>query len=197
MNNLIVDTSPDSFHIANNNSNFDSEFNRTTNSYFDSEIDSENSTLFSSTVSPVKKVTRQQILQFWIGVGLSISSSLFIGASFIIKKKALIRLSEGGRRANQGGYGYLRDCLWWSGLLSSIQPYSAKYTTYRCYVIITKIMHVFRSGGWRSCKFHGVHFRSSVPCFYTWRLECSPYCYFIFKISQWKAQFLGKGTFET
>ncbi len=64
-------------------------------------------------------ITERQITQFWIGVGLSISSSVFIGLSFIIKKKALIRLSKGGKRANQGGYGYLKDMLWWSGLLSS------------------------------------------------------------------------------
>jgi hypothetical protein len=43
------------------------------------------------------------LLEFWIGVGLAIASSLFIGTSFIIKKKALIRLSKGGLRANQGG----------------------------------------------------------------------------------------------
>ncbi len=56
---------------------------------------------------------------FWTGVGLSILSSIFIGASFIIKKRALLRLSKQGRRANQGGYGYLKDALWWAGLLSS------------------------------------------------------------------------------
>src|SRR3954463_7400232 len=62
---------------------------------------------------------KQDVVGFWIGVGLSVISSIFIGASFIIKKKALIRLSKGGLRANQGGYGYLKDFLWWAGLLSS------------------------------------------------------------------------------
>lgn len=78
---------------------------------------------FATTTAVNSNVTSQaverQITQFWIGVGLSISSSVFIGLSFIIKKKALIRLSKGGKRANQGGYGYLKDLLWWSGLLSS------------------------------------------------------------------------------
>ncbi|XP_050520979.1 magnesium transporter NIPA2 isoform X2 [Daktulosphaira vitifoliae] len=54
---------------------------------------------------------------YYIGLGLALSSSGFIGASFIIKKKALIQLSLGtGRRAANGGYGYLRNWLWWLGL---------------------------------------------------------------------------------
>ncbi|ODN00835.1 Magnesium transporter NIPA2 [Orchesella cincta] len=76
------------------------------------------------------QLEQQQIIQFWIGVGLSISSSLFIGLSFIIKKKALIRLSKGGRRANQGGYGYLKDLLWWAGLLSMAVGEAANFMAY-------------------------------------------------------------------
>ncbi|XP_050425513.1 magnesium transporter NIPA2 [Adelges cooleyi] len=54
---------------------------------------------------------------YYIGLGLALSSSGFIGASFIIKKKALIHLSLGsGRRAANGGYGYLTNWLWWCGL---------------------------------------------------------------------------------
>lgn len=33
-----------------------------------------------------------QLTQFYIGLGLAVSSSLFIGSSFIIKKKALIKV---------------------------------------------------------------------------------------------------------
>lgn len=58
--------------------------------------------------------------RFWCGLTLAISSCFFIGASFIVKKKALQRLNAtGGVRAGSGGYGYLTDWLWWSGLLSS------------------------------------------------------------------------------
>lgn len=57
---------------------------------------------------------------FYIGVGLAISSCFFIGSSFIIKKKALIRLSRYGEvRASAGGFGYLREWIWWAGLLTS------------------------------------------------------------------------------
>lgn len=66
------------------------------------------------------KTKPYQITDFYIGLGLAISSSLFIGASFIIKKVSLNRLSHGGGlRAGQGGFGYLKDWMWWLGLLTS------------------------------------------------------------------------------
>uniref|UniRef100_A0A3B4Z063 Magnesium transporter NIPA2-like n=1 Tax=Stegastes partitus TaxID=144197 RepID=A0A3B4Z063_9TELE len=43
-------------------------------------------------------------LDFYIGLSLAVSSSAFIGASFILKKKGLLRLaSKGSMRAGQGG----------------------------------------------------------------------------------------------
>lgn len=58
--------------------------------------------------------------EFYIGLALAISSSFFIGSSFIIKKKALIQLNRTGNlRASAGGFGYLRQWLWWAGLLTS------------------------------------------------------------------------------
>ncbi|KAG5674704.1 hypothetical protein PVAND_004656 [Polypedilum vanderplanki] len=56
--------------------------------------------------------------EFYVGLLLAISSSFFIGASFIIKKKGLLRLARIGKRAGQGGFGYLKDIVWWFGLLS-------------------------------------------------------------------------------
>lgn len=59
--------------------------------------------------------------EFYIGLGLAISSSIFIGSSFIIKKLALIRLNRiGGLRASAGGFGYLKEWIWWAGLITSI-----------------------------------------------------------------------------
>ncbi|XP_077983834.1 magnesium transporter NIPA2-like isoform X2 [Glandiceps talaboti] len=55
---------------------------------------------------------------FYIGLGLAISSSLFIGSSFILKKMALIRLSKYAQRAGDGGFGYLKEWIWWAGFLS-------------------------------------------------------------------------------
>lgn len=57
---------------------------------------------------------------FFIGLGLAISSSIFIGSSFIIKKVALKRLhSSGNLRASAGGFAYLKQWMWWLGLLTS------------------------------------------------------------------------------
>ncbi len=61
------------------------------------------------------------LLDFYIGLGLAVGSSIFIGSSFIIKKKALLKLassSEFGQRASEGGYGYLREWLWWMGVIT-------------------------------------------------------------------------------
>ncbi|XP_050304521.1 magnesium transporter NIPA2 [Anthonomus grandis grandis] len=55
---------------------------------------------------------------FYIGLALAISSSIFIGSSFIIKKISLKRLGKGGLRAGAGGYGYLKDWTWWIGFLT-------------------------------------------------------------------------------
>lgn len=66
------------------------------------------------------KTKSYDLTDFYIGLGLAVSSSLFIGASFIIKKVSLNRLSHGGGlRAGQGGFGYLKDWMWWLGLLLS------------------------------------------------------------------------------
>ena len=45
---------------------------------------------------------------------------LFLGSSFIIKKKALIKINNLGHlRASSGGHGYLKQWIWWTGFLSS------------------------------------------------------------------------------
>ncbi|XP_022910531.1 magnesium transporter NIPA2 [Onthophagus taurus] len=55
---------------------------------------------------------------FYIGLGLAISSTIFIGTSFIVKKLALLRLAKNGiLRAGSGGFGYLKEWLWWMGFL--------------------------------------------------------------------------------
>lgn len=55
-----------------------------------------------------------------LGVFLASSSSLFIGASFVVKKHGLRKAADGGRaRAAAGGLGYLRQPLWWVGLATS------------------------------------------------------------------------------
>ncbi|XP_069780815.1 magnesium transporter NIPA3-like isoform X2 [Narcine bancroftii] len=67
----------------------------------------------------------------YIGLILAISSSFFIGVSFILKKKGLLRLAEKGiTRAGHGGYAYLKEWLWWGGLLSMGIGEAANFTAY-------------------------------------------------------------------
>ncbi|KAM7326390.1 hypothetical protein ACRRTK_014868 [Alexandromys fortis] len=55
----------------------------------------------------------------YAGLALAISSSIFIGSSFILKKKGLLQLANKGiTRAGQGGHSYLKEWVWWAGLLS-------------------------------------------------------------------------------
>lgn len=68
---------------------------------------------------------------FYIGLGLALSSSIFIGGSFILKKKGLLKLaSRGSIRAGQGGHAYLREWLWWAGLLSMGVGEAANFAAY-------------------------------------------------------------------
>ncbi|GBM46642.1 Magnesium transporter NIPA2 [Araneus ventricosus] len=68
---------------------------------------------------------------FYFGLSLAVSSSLFIGASFVIKKKGLLRLgSQGQTRAGLGGYGYLKEWIWWAGLLSMGIGEAANFAAY-------------------------------------------------------------------
>ncbi|XP_051646018.1 magnesium transporter NIPA3 isoform X3 [Manacus candei] len=57
--------------------------------------------------------------RLYIGLALAIGSSIFNGSGFILKKKGLLKLADRGvTRAGQGGYSYLKEGLWWAGLLS-------------------------------------------------------------------------------
>jgi len=67
---------------------------------------------------------------FYIGLTLAISSTIFIGASFIVKKVALARLAARGVRSSDGGYGYLTDWVWWLGFLSMALGEAANFLAY-------------------------------------------------------------------
>ncbi|KAL7591194.1 probable magnesium transporter NIPA3 [Lactuca sativa] len=64
------------------------------------------------------------------GLVLALSSSLFIGASFIIKKKGLKKAGASGIRAGSGGYSYLYEPLWWIGLITMIVGEIANFAAY-------------------------------------------------------------------
>lgn len=64
------------------------------------------------------------------GLILALSSSLFIGASFIVKKKGLKRAGATNVRAGLGGYSYLHEPLWWAGMITMIVGEVANFAAY-------------------------------------------------------------------
>ncbi|THG20681.1 hypothetical protein TEA_002302 [Camellia sinensis var. sinensis] len=64
------------------------------------------------------------------GLILAVGSSLFIGASFILKKKGLKRAADSGTRAGVGGYTYLLEPLWWVGMSTMIVGEVANFVAY-------------------------------------------------------------------
>ncbi|KAH1122240.1 hypothetical protein J1N35_005400, partial [Gossypium stocksii] len=52
------------------------------------------------------------------GLILAVSSSVFIGSSFIIKKQGLKKAGASGPRAGQGGHAYLYEHWWWAGMIT-------------------------------------------------------------------------------
>ncbi|XP_022974774.1 probable magnesium transporter NIPA2 [Cucurbita maxima] len=64
------------------------------------------------------------------GFILAVSSSIFIGSSFIIKKKGLMKAGAVGNRAGSGGYSYLYEPMWWAGMISMIVGEIANFAAY-------------------------------------------------------------------
>lgn len=65
-----------------------------------------------------------------MGLVLAVSSSVFIGSSFILKKKGLKRAAANGTRAGFGGYTYLLEPLWWVGLVTMTFGEIANFVAY-------------------------------------------------------------------
>ncbi|KAL5788809.1 hypothetical protein ACOSP7_005758 [Xanthoceras sorbifolium] len=65
-----------------------------------------------------------------IGLILAVASSVFIGASFILKKKGLKQAGASGTRAGVGGYTYLLEPLWWVGMVTMIVGEVANFVAY-------------------------------------------------------------------
>ncbi|CAO2829939.1 unnamed protein product [Amaranthus hypochondriacus] len=64
------------------------------------------------------------------GLVLALSSSFFIGASFIVKKKGLKKAGASGIRAGVGGYSYLYEPLWWIGMITMLVGEIANFAAY-------------------------------------------------------------------
>ncbi|XP_072953979.1 probable magnesium transporter NIPA2 [Typha angustifolia] len=64
------------------------------------------------------------------GFALALSSSAFIGSSFVIKKIGLKKAAVSGTRAGSGGFSYLYEPLWWLGMITMIVGEVANFAAY-------------------------------------------------------------------
>lgn len=64
------------------------------------------------------------------GFALALSSSAFIGSSFIIKKIGLKKAGSYGISAGSGGFSYLYEPLWWLGMMTMIVGEVANFAAY-------------------------------------------------------------------
>ncbi|KAF5738496.1 permease-related family protein [Tripterygium wilfordii] len=64
------------------------------------------------------------------GLVLAVSSSIFIGSSFIVKKKGLQKSGLNGTRAGAGGHSYLYEPWWWAGMITMIVGEVANFAAY-------------------------------------------------------------------
>jgi magnesium transporter len=55
-----------------------------------------------------------------VGISLAVSSGLFIGVSFVLKKTGLLKANVKYNEEAGEGYGYLRNLWWWSGMILMI-----------------------------------------------------------------------------
>ncbi|KAF2147551.1 uncharacterized protein K452DRAFT_304361 [Aplosporella prunicola CBS 121167] len=65
-----------------------------------------------------------------VGIILAITSGLFIGVSFVLKKKGLLRANEKYNEAAGEGYGYLRNWMWWTGMTLMIVGEICNFVAY-------------------------------------------------------------------
>ncbi|CAN1305521.1 Probable magnesium transporter NIPA4 [Linum perenne] len=84
------------------------------------------------------------------GLVLALSSSVFIGASFIVKKKGLKKAGASGVRAGSGGYSYLYEPLWWIGMIT-ILMYFFFCSAVLAHIILRERLHIFGVLGCALC----------------------------------------------
>ncbi|KAG0268647.1 hypothetical protein DFQ27_006149 [Actinomortierella ambigua] len=62
----------------------------------------------------------------FIGMGIAIASGLFIGSSFVLKKKGLLRANAIAGE----GHAYLKSPMWWSGMILMIVGEACNFIAY-------------------------------------------------------------------
>ncbi|RMZ86097.1 hypothetical protein DV737_g74, partial [Chaetothyriales sp. CBS 132003] len=87
-----------------------------------------NSTSSSST-SDLDKTTRPSAYKA-VGLTLAVSSGLFIGTSFVLKKMGLLKANAKYKEEAGEGYGYLKNAYWWTGMTLMIVGEICNFVAY-------------------------------------------------------------------
>ena len=65
-----------------------------------------------------------------IGLTLALVSTIAIGISFIVKKRGLLAAERTGVSATEGGYSYLKEPIWWIGMICMIGGEACNFAAY-------------------------------------------------------------------
>lgn len=65
-----------------------------------------------------------------VGISLAIASGLFIGVSFVLKKKGLLKANVKYNEEAGEGYGYLKNVFWWTGMTLMILGEICNFVAY-------------------------------------------------------------------
>jgi len=70
-----------------------------------------------------------------VGITLAVCSGLFIGTSFVLKKKGLLKANTKYSQNAGEGYGYLKNAWWWSGMILMIIGEICNFVAYSLWVL--------------------------------------------------------------
>lgn len=65
-----------------------------------------------------------------VGISLAVTSGLFIGTSFVLKKAGLLKANVKYNEEAGEGYGYLKNALWWIGMTLMIVGEICNFVAY-------------------------------------------------------------------
>lgn len=99
----------------------DHAYNGQTSSTYNLAVRAAGEAAADGTRPPVYKV---------VGVVLAITSGLFIGVSFVVKKIGLLQANKKYNQQAGEGYGYLRNWVWWTGMTLMILGEGCNFGAY-------------------------------------------------------------------
>jgi drug/metabolite transporter (DMT)-like permease len=83
-----------------------------------------------NTTSPASNAEDKPSSYKIIGLVLAISSGLFIGVSFVLKKHGLLKANVKYEEEAGEGYGYLKNAWWWTGMTLMIMGEICNFAAY-------------------------------------------------------------------